>query len=94
MTMTENADAPAGKRNTWIRGLYMLLMAVIFHVAMTVMFVVATIQFILALLSDAPNERLTVFGRNLGRYLQQITSFLTFAADEIPFPFSDWPSGM
>ncbi len=91
--MTGNTDTPASKRNTWIRGLYMLLMALVFHVTVTVMFVIAVIQFILAMLSDAPNERLMAFGRNLGIYLRQIASFLTFASEELPFPFSDWPSG-
>ena len=91
--MTENADAPASKRNIWIRGIYMLLMAFVFQVSGTVMFVITVIQFVLALLSDTPNDRLITFGRSLGRYLQQIASFLTFASEEIPFPFNDWPSG-
>ena len=90
--MTENADTPASKRNIWIRGFYMLLMAFVFQVSGTVMFVITVIQFVLALLSDTPNDRLITFGRSLGRYLQQIASFLTFASEEIPFPFSDWPS--
>ena len=91
--MTENTDTPTSKRSTWVRGFYMLLMAFIFHVSGTVMFVIAVIQFVLALLNDTPNARLITFGRNLGRYLQQIASFLTFVSEEIPFPFSDWPSG-
>lgn len=88
-----NDNAPANKRNTLIRGLYMLLMAVVFHVTVTVMFAVAVIQFILALLSDVPNERLSMLGRNLAIYLRQIAAFLTFASEELPFPFSDWPAG-
>ncbi len=91
--MTENTDTPASKRNIWIRGFYMLLMVFIFHVSGTVMFVITVIQFVLALLNDIPNDRLITFGRNLGRYLQQTASFLTFASEEIPFPFSEWPSG-
>lgn len=91
--MTENADTPASKRNIWARGFLMLLMAFVFQVSGTVMFVIAVIQFVLALLSDAPNDRLVAFGRSLARYLQQIASFLVFASEEMPFPFSDWPSG-
>ncbi len=90
--MTENTDTPAGKRNIWRRGFYMLLMAFVFQVSGTVMFVITVIQFVLALLSDTPNARLITFGRSLGRYLQQIASFLTFASEETPFPFSEWPS--
>jgi hypothetical protein len=81
-----------GKRNIWLRGFYMLLMAFIFEVAITVMFVVAVIQFVLALLNGTANDRLVSLGRNLGRYIRQISNFLTFASEEVPFPFSDWPS--
>lgn len=58
----------------------------------TLMFVVTIVQFVMMLLNNAPNARLLAFGRGLGRYLQQIANFLTFASEEIPFPFSDWPS--
>ncbi|MDD5059211.1 MAG: DUF4389 domain-containing protein [Sideroxydans sp.] len=89
--MTENSVAPGSKRNIWMRGLFMLLMAVAFHVCMTVLGIVAVIQFVIALLNDAPNIRLVSFGRSMGSYLRQIVNFLTFATEEIPFPFSEWP---
>jgi len=90
--MTENTATP-GKRKIWVRGFFMLLMAFVFQLAGTVMFVVTIIQFVIMLLNDTPNARLVSFGRSLGRYMQQIVHFLTCAAEEIPFPFSDWPSG-
>jgi hypothetical protein len=71
----------------------MLLMSLALHVSVTLILVVAVIQFVMMLLNDAPNDRLLAFGRSLGRYLQQLANFLTFASEEIPFPFSDWPSG-
>ncbi len=82
-----------GKRNIWLRGLLMLLMALALHVLGTVLFVVAVIQFVLVLLNDEPNTRLAGFGRSLGRYAQQLVGFLSFATEEVPFPFSDWPAG-
>ncbi len=81
------------KRNIWARGLFMLLMALAYQVTGTLMFVVTVIQFAMMLLNEAPNARLVSFGRSLGRYLQQIANFLTFASEEMPFPFSDWPAG-
>lgn len=81
------------KRNIWIRGLFMLLMGLAYQVTGTLLFVVTIIQFVMTLLNDAPNARLLSFGRSLGRYLQQIACFLTFADDAVPFPFNDWPSG-
>jgi hypothetical protein len=91
--MTENSDTTTGKRNLWARGFLMLLMAFAFQVSGTVMFVVAVIQFVLTLLNDTPNARLVSFGRSLAWYMRHITNFLTFATEDIPFPFSDWPSG-
>ncbi len=91
--MTDNPDAPDNKRNIWMRGLFMLLMGLVFHVCITVLGIVALIQFVIALLNDTPNARLVALGRNLGNYVRQIVNFLTFVTEETPFPFSDWPSG-
>ena len=91
--MDENLLVTTSKRNVWIRALFMVLMAFAFQVCGTLLFVVAVLQLIIALLNDAPNARLLAFGRALGRYLQQVTCFLTFASEDVPFPFSDWPSG-
>jgi hypothetical protein len=91
--MTDNSNAPGNKRNIWIRGLFMLLMGFAFQVCGTVLCVVTVIQFVLTLLSDAPNIRLVSFGRSMGSYLRQIVNFLTFATEEVPFPFSEWPAG-
>ena len=81
------------KYNIWLRGLVMLLMGLAYQVMGTVVLIVTIIQFVIRLLSGAPNARLLSFGRSLGRYLQQIVAYLTFASEEIPFPFNDWPSG-
>jgi len=91
--MNDISDASGNKRNIWMRGLFMLLMAFAFHVCVTVLCVVTVIQFVMMLLSDAPNTRLVAFGRSMGNYLRQIVNFLTFATEEIPFPFSEWPVG-
>jgi len=91
--MNENSVTPENKRNLWMRGLFMLLMAFAFQVCGTVICIVTVIQFVMALMNDKPNDRLILFGRSMGRYLQQIVNFQTFATEEIPFPFSDWPTG-
>jgi nucleoside recognition membrane protein YjiH len=90
---TATPATPESKRPIWVRLIYMLLMGILFHLAEAVMWIVAVIQFVLALLSDRPNERLVAFGRSLGRYVGQIAAFMAFATEEVPFPFSDWPSG-
>lgn len=91
--MNENSIAATNKRNLWIRALFMVLMAFVFQLCGTLLFIVAILQLAISLVNDGPNQRLLAFGRGLGCYLQQITLFLTFASDDVPFPFSDWPSG-
>ncbi len=81
------------KRSLWVRALLMVLMAMAFHLAATLLGVLVIVQFVLAIVADGPNERLQQLGRGLGRYFRQLTDFLSFASEEAPFPFSDWPSG-
>ena len=87
--MPDSSDAVT-QRSIWLRVLLMLLMAVAFQLAATVLCALAVLQFVLALVS-VPNARLRHFGSTLGRYLGQIASFVSFASEETPFPFNDWP---
>ena len=90
--MNEQASAATAPRNIWLRGLLMVLMALAYQLASTLLFFVALIQFVLTLLSDSPNPRLMAFGRSLGHYQGQIADFVSFATEAPPFPFSDWPA--
>lgn len=78
-------------RKIWMRGLLMVVMALAFQLASTLLGVLAVVQFVLTLVSDKPNERLRAFGQHLGHYLHQIAVFVSFATDVVPFPFTDWP---
>ena len=80
-------------RKLWIRLLLMILMAAAFQLAATVLLFLAVVQLVLAFTSSAPNVRLQHLGRSLGRYLAQIADFESFCSEELPFPFSPWPSG-
>ena len=91
--MNENDITPTNKTNLLIRVLFMVLMALAYYVTGTVIFIVMVIQLVMVLLTDAPNDRLVLLGRSLGSYMQQIVNFLTFATEEKPFPFNDWPAG-
>ena len=81
------------KRNIWVRGLLTILMALAYQLGGTLLFFLAFIQFVLALLSFEPNQRLIRLGRSLGLYQSQIANFVSFETETTPFPFSDWPSG-
>lgn len=80
------------QRSIWIRGLLMILMALAYQLASTLLVFVAIIQFVLAVVSDTPNPRLMALGRSLGRYQGQIADFVSFSSEEPAFPFAEWPS--
>jgi hypothetical protein len=80
------------KRTTWLRGLYMLLFVVIYHVAEFVVGVVVLLQFLFTLVSGQTNARLLQFGQSLSQYVYQILRFLTFNSEDMPFPFNEWPA--
>ena len=90
--MSDEQSTAGEKRSLWVRVLLMLLMGLAFHIAVTILGALALVQLLFAAISDGPNERLQHFGRGLGQYLRQITDFLSFASEDVPFPFSDWPS--
>ena len=90
--MTENAmvTTPA-PRKLWVRALLMLLMCAAFQLAAWLLVLTALVQLVFAVFNDEPNRRLQRFGSGVGLYLTQIASFVTFATETVPFPFSDWP---
>jgi hypothetical protein len=85
-------ETSANKRKVWLRGLYMLFMLLALHLGGTLLAAVTLIQFIVVLMNGTPNKQLVAFGRSLGNYLRQIAHFLTYSTEDVPFPFSDWPS--
>jgi hypothetical protein len=90
--MPDTPDSAHDKRSIWVRGLLMILTALAYYISGTLLAIGAIIQFVLALVSDGPNARLIGFGQSLGRYLGQIADFVSFATEEVPFPFSPWPA--
>ncbi|MBX3587828.1 MAG: DUF4389 domain-containing protein [Ramlibacter sp.] len=91
--MTEPTYPMTVPRSLWMRTLMMLLMAIAFQLSAWVLGAIALLQLVLAAFAGGPNARLRRFGQSLGRYLAQVTGFLTFASEEAPFPFADWPAG-
>lgn len=85
-----NQEEKPATNPIWIRGLYMLLFALVHTVAKGVAMAVAAIQFILVLINKEPNDPLRKFGQGLSTYLYDITQFLVFNTEHKPFPFDDW----
>jgi len=79
------------RRSIWLRLCFMIILSMAFAVAEIIISAVVAFQFLSSLFMGQTNDLLTGFGRNLARYLQQVAVYLTFASEEIPFPFMPWP---
>ncbi len=76
--------------NIWLRGLWMLLFAVLFALAETILWVVALVQFLWMVFTKEKNELLVEFGRDLGKWLQEVARFQSGATEVKPFPWKRW----
>jgi len=69
----------------------MLVLGFFLYFATLIAVAVVVIQFFFALFTGTPNVRLKRFGWEIGEYIHQIWSFLTYNSEEKAFPFVDWP---
>jgi len=75
----------------WLRLVFMLLFAAVLQVASIVMWLLVIVQFIFSLMTGEDNPNLRKFGYSLSVYIFDMLKFLTYASEEKPFPFADWP---
>ena len=80
-------------RDSWLRLLFMVLFVALWSITRLVVFAVIVLQVLFLMFSGKRNERLAGFGASLATYSYELVAFLTFASEEQPFPFSDWPDG-
>ncbi len=80
-------------RKTWVRLIYMIVMAIAWNIAEIIFWAVTVLQFLIKLITGATNPYLRRFGRQLAAFFQQTARFETFDTETVPFPFSAWPSG-
>lgn len=69
----------------------MLVFAAVLQVASIIMWVLVIAQFIFSLITGEDNPQLRKFGHSLSMYIFDTLKFLTYASEEKPFPFADWP---
>jgi len=80
-------DVPDG---VWMRGLMMLILAILYKLAGTVLMVVALVQFLWMLFAKEKNTLLMGFGEDLGNWLADAARFLSGATEDKPFPWAKW----
>ncbi len=91
--MNEKTKATLTNMDTWKRGLFMVVFSIISGVAKLIVTLVAIFQFVTLLFKGQINKAVLPLGQTLSTYLYQITLFLTFKTDEMPFPFLSFPDG-
>ena len=80
------------RRETWLRGLFILLFAVVYGIAEVVLAAVVLFQFLATLFTGERNPRLLRFGGQLSTFLYQVLLYVTFNRDQRPWPFDAWPA--
>lgn len=90
MSIKENAS----RVDTWIRGLFIVVFAIIFNVVWTVIGLLVLIQFITKVVSGNLNSDLVDFSKKLTDYATEILLFITFQQDQKPFPFTSTPDSL
>ncbi len=80
-------------RSSWLRVLFMVLFIAIWGISRFIIFAVIILQVLFLLFTGGRNDRLALFGQSLAVYSQQLVAYLTFASEDQPFPFNEWPGG-
>jgi hypothetical protein len=86
-----NQLAKAFNKDKWLRGFYMAVLLICGWIAAWLVVVVTVFQFLSNIFTDKSNEHILRFSRSLIRYITQIVQYVTYNAEEKPFPFSGWP---
>jgi hypothetical protein len=76
-------------REVWPRILWILVIAVMIHLAQTLLMVVAVVQIVFMLTSNGrPNEELADFGSMVGAWIAKAARFQSAASDVKPWPWT------
>ena len=76
--------------NPWMRGLWMVVLAILFGVGQSILLLAAVLQFLWLVFAKEKNEPIAEFGADLADWLSRVALFQTGATEEKPFPFARW----
>lgn len=88
---TEEVKTNVKSTDTWKRGLFILLFAVIYSITEVVLGAIVIFQFGSQLFTGRTNDKLLQFSRGLTAYFYQLVQFFTYRSNLKPYPFSEWP---
>jgi hypothetical protein len=86
-------DVKQNVRNidTWLRGLFIIVFAVIFYFLVGIIWLLVIFQFLTTVITGKLNNQLENFSGVLTDYALQILDYVTYQSDVKPFPFSPLP---
>ncbi|MCW9034051.1 MAG: DUF4389 domain-containing protein [Alphaproteobacteria bacterium] len=90
MSETEQSDNNKEEISVWLRGLYLILFAIIFNIVEFIIAFIAIVQLIYKLATKTTNDKLAELGKSLGLYIRAIVDFITFASNDLPYPLGPW----
>jgi hypothetical protein len=91
--LTENLKRRISDPYVVRRAAYMLIFIILFTaVAETLLPAVMLVQFVYLLMTGRRNRQLLWVGKVLTDYTCSVLRYLTFASEDKPFPFGEWPS--
>ncbi|MFM7335755.1 MAG: DUF4389 domain-containing protein [Tabrizicola sp.] len=84
--LPEPGTTPKG--SLWMRGLMMLIFAMLIGLTQTILHALTLLQFVLMLIDKGqPNPRIAEFGKALGGWLAKAAAFQTAQSETRPWPF-------
>ena len=86
----EDRDEDDEEQNVWMRGLWMIVLAILFGVGEAILGLAAILQFLWLLFGKEKNEQIAAFGKDLADWLARVAEFQTGTTEEKPFPFMKW----
>lgn len=87
----EQIKANLKSTSFWTRALFMVIFALVLWALWLAVIVICLVQTVIVLITGEINEQLQKLGAVAANYLSQIVSFMVFATEDKPFPFSPFP---
>lgn len=76
-------------KSVWMRGLMMVLIAVLIGAAQSLLLLMTVVQFVLMLVDKGtPNPQIAKFGETVGTWLAKAALFQTAKSENKPWPFA------
>ncbi len=87
--MPSDSTETEGRKQIWLRGLFMVIFAILFNIAQGLLVACAVVQFLWMLFAKERNRAVADFGEGLGRWMQAVARFQSGASEDKPFPWDD-----